>query len=46
MGGPIITAGGLVFVAGTTDSLIRGFEVETGKELWNAPLPPVETRPR
>jgi membrane-bound PQQ-dependent dehydrogenase (glucose/quinate/shikimate family) len=39
LGGPIITAGGVVFVAGTTDSLIRGFDVETGKELWEAELP-------
>jgi quinoprotein glucose dehydrogenase len=39
LGGPIITAGGLVFIAGTTDSYIRGFDVETGKELWKAQLP-------
>jgi quinoprotein glucose dehydrogenase len=39
LGGPIITAAGVVFVAGTTDSFIRGFDVETGKELWKAPLP-------
>ena len=39
LGGPIITASGVVFVAGTTDSFIRGFDVETGKELWKAQLP-------
>ena len=39
LGGPIITAGGVVFVAGTTDSFVRGFDVETGKELWKAQLP-------
>jgi quinoprotein glucose dehydrogenase len=39
LGGPIITAGGVVFIAGTTDSFIRGFDVETGKELWKAQLP-------
>jgi quinoprotein glucose dehydrogenase len=39
LGGPIVTAGGLVFIAGTTDSYIRGFDVETGKELWKAQLP-------
>jgi quinoprotein glucose dehydrogenase len=39
LGGPIVTAGGLVFIAGTTDSYIRGFDVETGKELWKALLP-------
>ena len=39
LGGPIVTAGGIVFIAGTTDSYIRGFDVETGKELWKAQLP-------
>jgi quinoprotein glucose dehydrogenase len=39
LGGPIVTAGGIVFIAGTTDSYIRGFDVESGKELWKAQLP-------
>jgi quinoprotein glucose dehydrogenase len=39
LGGPITTKGGLVFIAGTTDSLIRAFNVETGEELWRATLP-------
>ena len=39
LGGPIATAGGVVFIAGTTDSYIRGFDVETGRELWKAQLP-------
>src|SRR5579864_3269590 len=39
LGGPIVTAGGLIFIAGTTDSAIRGFDVETGKELWKWKLP-------
>ena len=39
LGGPIVTAGGIVFIAGTTDSYIRGFDIETGKELWKAQLP-------
>ena len=39
LGGPIVTAGGLAFVAGTLDPFIRAFDVETGKELWNAQLP-------
>ena len=39
LGGPIVTAGGIVFIAGTTDSYIRAFDVETGKELWKAQLP-------
>jgi quinoprotein glucose dehydrogenase len=39
LGGPIVTAGGLVFIAGATDSYIRAFDVDTGKELWKAQLP-------
>jgi membrane-bound PQQ-dependent dehydrogenase (glucose/quinate/shikimate family) len=39
LGGPIVTAGGLVFVAGTVDPHIRAFDAETGKELWRAELP-------
>jgi len=39
LGGPIVTAGGLAFIAGTIDSTIRAFDVETGKELWSARLP-------
>ena len=39
LGGAIITAGGLVFVAGTIDPFIRAFDIETGQELWKAPLP-------
>ncbi len=39
LGGPITTAGGLIFIAGTLDPFIRAFDVETGKELWKAELP-------
>jgi quinoprotein glucose dehydrogenase len=39
LGGPITTEGGLVFIAGTTDSVIRALNVETGEELWRATLP-------
>jgi len=39
LGGPIVTAGGLVFIAGTLDPVIRAFDIETGKELWKAQLP-------
>ena len=39
LGGPIVTAGGLIFIAGTLDSFIRAFDVETGKEIWKAQLP-------
>jgi quinoprotein glucose dehydrogenase len=39
LGGPILTASGLVFIAGTWDPFIRAFNVETGKEIWKAQLP-------
>src|SRR3989441_11946415 len=39
LGGPIVTAGGLVFIGATLDRAIRAFDVETGRELWKADLP-------
>jgi quinoprotein glucose dehydrogenase len=39
LGGPITTESGLVFIAGTTDSRIRAFDVKTGEELWSGALP-------
>jgi quinoprotein glucose dehydrogenase len=39
LGGPITTAGGLVFIAATLDRSIRAFDVETGRELWRGDLP-------
>ena len=39
LGGPIVTAGGLVFNAGTLDSAIYAFDVATGKQLWRGTLP-------
>jgi quinoprotein glucose dehydrogenase len=39
IGGPMITAGGLAFIAATMDSRIRALDVETGRELWHADLP-------
>jgi len=44
-GGAIVTAGGLVFCAGTRDSKIRAFDKETGAELWSAKLPWVGNAP-
>lgn len=38
-GGPLVTAGGLVFQAGTADDRIRAFDVETGELLWEEALP-------
>ena len=39
LGGPIVTASGLVFIAAATDNKLRAFDAEGGKELWQAPLP-------
>jgi quinoprotein glucose dehydrogenase len=39
MGGPIVTAGDLVFVGAAMDSYFRAFDVETGRELWKFHLP-------
>jgi quinoprotein glucose dehydrogenase len=39
LGGPMVTAGGLVFIAATLDQRIRAFDIETGQEVWSARLP-------
>ncbi len=39
MGGPIATAGDLVFVGAAIDSYFRAFDIETGRELWKYKLP-------
>ncbi|MFO1478179.1 MAG: PQQ-binding-like beta-propeller repeat protein [Verrucomicrobiota bacterium] len=44
-GGPIVTAGGLVFCSGTRDSKIRAFDKNTGAELWSGDLPWVGIAP-
>jgi len=38
-GGPIITAGGLIFIGATADSRFRAFDIDTGEELWQDMLP-------
>lgn len=38
-GGPIVTAGGMVFIGGTSDKNFRAFDVETGDLLWETTLP-------
>ncbi len=38
-GGPVVTAGGLVFIAATLDEKIRAFNKRTGELLWEADLP-------
>jgi quinoprotein glucose dehydrogenase len=39
LGGATVTAGGLVFVAGTEDEKLRAFDADTGVELWSTKLP-------
>jgi len=38
-GGPVVTAGGLVFIAATPDEKIRAFDKRTGELRWSADLP-------
>jgi quinoprotein glucose dehydrogenase len=38
-GGPLVTAGGLVFIAATRDERIRAFDKKTGKVVWEYQLP-------
>jgi quinoprotein glucose dehydrogenase len=39
MGGLITTGSGLVFIGAAMDNHLRGFDVETGQELWQGRLP-------
>lgn len=39
LGGPMVTAGGLVFTAATMDNYLRAFDSDSGKELWKYELP-------
>jgi quinoprotein glucose dehydrogenase len=39
LGGPIVTAAGLVFIAATNDRRFRAFDARTGAELWVTELP-------
>jgi quinoprotein glucose dehydrogenase len=38
-GGPVVSAGGLVFIGASRDEFIRAFDQKTGKVLWKARLP-------
>lgn len=38
-GGPMVTAGGLVFIAATQDDKFRAFDETSGQLLWQATLP-------
>ena len=37
-GGPMVTAGGLVFIGATRDRRFRAFDSKNGKELWSVQL--------
>jgi quinoprotein glucose dehydrogenase len=39
LGGPIVTAGGVVFIAAALDRWLHAYDSETGRELWRGPLP-------
>ncbi len=39
IGGPIVTAGGLIFIGATADETFRAFDIATGEELWQIQLP-------
>jgi quinoprotein glucose dehydrogenase len=39
LGGALVTAGGLIFVAAARDPTLRAFDVDTGRVLWSAQLP-------
>ncbi|MGB9463782.1 MAG: PQQ-binding-like beta-propeller repeat protein [Candidatus Acidiferrum sp.] len=38
LGGPMVTAGGIVFTAATTDGFFRALDSETVKEIWKYQL--------
>lgn len=38
-GGPIVTAGGVIFIGATPDERFRAFDLETGKLLWEVQTP-------
>jgi len=38
-GGPVVTAGGLIFIAAATDDLIKAIDIKTGEILWSDVLP-------
>ena len=38
-GGPVVTAGGLIFIGASKDEYFRALDKDTGKELWKYKLP-------
>ena len=39
LAGPIVTAGGVLFIASSDDSRFRALDTKTGKQLWVTRLP-------
>jgi len=39
LGGPIVTAGGLVFIGAALDRALHAFDIDTGREIWSGALP-------
>jgi quinoprotein glucose dehydrogenase len=39
LGGPIVTAGGVVFIGASLDRRLHAFDIENGRELWSGELP-------
>lgn len=39
LGGPLVTASGLIIIAATMDNYIRAFDIHTGEQLWEQRLP-------
>jgi quinoprotein glucose dehydrogenase len=39
LGGPIVTAGGVVFIGAALDRWLHAYDIDTGRELWKGPLP-------
>ena len=39
LGGPVMTAGGVAFLSGTMDDYVRGYDVASGRQLWQSRLP-------
>ena len=39
LGGPLVTASGLVFIGAAMDDYLRAFDTDTGEELWKGRLP-------
>ncbi len=38
-GGPVVTAGGVIFIGATKDEMFRVIEAETGRVIWETQLP-------